>query len=63
MGTTSDNGATILGEAAMTALEQPTAEAKSLPTEAYTSPEFLRLENERLFARTWTLVTVVPSVS
>lgn len=55
MGTRSDNEAAVLGDDAMAALGRPTAEAKSLPAGAYTSPDFLRLENERLFARTWTL--------
>ena len=45
----------ILSDEVMAAIRRPTAEARSLPNAAYTSAEFLRLENERLFARTWVL--------
>lgn len=34
-------------------LEQPIAEARGLPPVAYTSPEFFRLEQERLFRGGW----------
>jgi choline monooxygenase len=35
-------------------LAQPTCQATGLPARMYTDPEVARLENERLFARTWT---------
>ena len=34
-------------------LNLPIEEARSLPNEAYTDPGFFRLEQQRLFARTW----------
>ena len=34
-------------------IERPTAEATGLPNEAFTDPEFLALEQRRLFRRTW----------
>ncbi len=36
-------------------LERPTAESTALPNLTYTSADWLALENERLFARTWML--------
>ncbi len=36
-------------------LALPTAEATALPNAAYTSPDFLKLENDRVFARNWML--------
>ena len=43
----------ILGIEAIEALKRPVAEARGLPTAAYTSEEFYQLERERLFPRTW----------
>ncbi|MFO0995611.1 MAG: aromatic ring-hydroxylating dioxygenase subunit alpha [Alphaproteobacteria bacterium] len=45
----------FFGPETLRRLELPTGEATALPNPAYTSPEFLKLENERLFARTWML--------
>src|SRR5579863_6590582 len=44
---------TILSPAAIAALKRPTAKASGLPSPAYTSGDFLALENELLFASTW----------
>ena len=35
------------------AVDRPIAEAVGLPNRAYTSPEFFRLELERIFAPSW----------
>ncbi len=45
----------ILGAEALARLEGPVETAAALPNAAYTSEEFLALENARLFARTWML--------
>ncbi len=45
----------ILGAEAISRLEGPVETAAALPNAAYTSAEFLELENARLFARTWML--------
>jgi choline monooxygenase len=43
----------ILSPRAIEALQRPTAEAAGLPSIAYTSPDFLRLEQKLLFAPGW----------
>lgn len=43
----------FLDETTLAGLARPTAEATALPARAYTDPGFWRLENERLFARSW----------
>lgn len=43
----------MLGRDALQRLDLPLAEASGLPNAAYTSEAWQRLENERLFARTW----------
>jgi choline monooxygenase len=43
----------VLSKAAIAQLTRPTAKASGLPSPAYTSSEFLRLENELLFAPGW----------
>lgn len=45
----------ILSSESMDALRAPIEEAHALPNEAYTDPDFLELENARLFAPTWVL--------
>jgi choline monooxygenase len=40
----------------LSALDRPTELAENLPRAAYTDPEFLRLELERVFGRNWTYV-------
>lgn len=44
----------VLGRDAIEALRRPIELASGLPTTAYTSEEFFKLEQERLFPRTWT---------
>ncbi len=46
----------ILGNDAIAAVRRPIAEARGLPSVAYTGQEFFELEQQRLFARTWTCV-------
>lgn len=46
----------ILGIEAIEAVRRPIESARSLPAVAYTSDEFFRLEQERLFPRTWVCV-------
>ena len=48
----------VLTSAARDAIARPTGEAAGLPNDAYTSADFMQLERERLFARTWTCVGV-----
>ncbi|MDA0704700.1 MAG: aromatic ring-hydroxylating dioxygenase subunit alpha [Proteobacteria bacterium] len=43
----------LLGADVLERLDKPTAEGTALPNVAYTSEAFHRLENERLFRRTW----------
>ena len=45
----------LIGRDALERIEAPLEEAGALPNAAYTSDAFLELENERLFARGWTL--------
>jgi choline monooxygenase len=45
----------LIGAETLARIEAPLDQATALPNAAYISDEFLRLENERLFARTWTL--------
>ncbi len=49
----------VLGVQALAKMGLPLGEASSLPNTAYTSDEFLALENERLFPRTWVLAGFV----
>ena len=44
-----------LGDDTLRRLDLPTAESTALPNIAYTSAEFLKLENDRVFARNWML--------
>lgn len=44
----------ILGREAIAALRRPVAEAGGLPGAAYTSEAFYKLEQQKLFPRTWT---------
>ena len=46
----------ILGAEAIEAIRRPIESARSLPAAAYTSDAFFRLEQERLFPRTWECV-------
>ncbi|MEM7223364.1 MAG: aromatic ring-hydroxylating dioxygenase subunit alpha [Pseudomonadota bacterium] len=50
-----DDGALarLIGADAIARVRRPIEEAAGLPNIAYTSEDFLRLENERLFAQTW----------
>ena len=43
----------IIGKDAIEAVRRPVADARGLPAIAYTSEEFLRLEREKYFRRTW----------
>jgi choline monooxygenase len=43
----------LLGAAAIAAIKQPIASACGLPAVAYTSEEFFKLEQKRVFARSW----------
>ena len=43
----------LLGAAAIAAIKKPIAEACGLPAAAYTSEDFFKLEQKRLFARSW----------
>src|ERR1700682_1893935 len=43
----------ILSRPAIEAVQRPTAQATGLPSIAYTSPEFLKLEQDLLFAPGW----------
>jgi choline monooxygenase len=52
----------MLGREAVEALFRPAAEARGLPGRAYTSEEFLALENERLFPGTWTAAGVASDI-
>ena len=47
--------AELIGHEAIARIGRPLPEAAGLPNLAYTSAEFLRLENERLFAHSWVL--------
>ncbi len=54
--TTSGNGNGIhraVSNEVLEALANKTELARGLPNEAFTSAEFLALENEQLFPRTW----------
>lgn len=46
----------VLGAEALTAFDSPGPVARGLPPTAYTSDEFLALENERLFRNGWVFV-------
>ncbi len=46
----------LLGKDAIAALRRPIAKARGLPAAAYASPEFFRVEQTRLFPRTWMCV-------
>ena len=52
----------ILGKDAIAALRRPIAEARGLPSVAYTGDEFFELEQQRLFARTWTCIAFAHEV-
>src|ERR1019366_858604 len=43
----------VLSRVAIEAVQRPVAHATGLPSIAYTSPEFLKLERELLFASGW----------
>jgi choline monooxygenase len=43
----------ILGQSAVDAIRKPIEQACGLPGSAYTTDEFFRLEQQKLFARTW----------
>ena len=43
----------ILGQSAVDAIRKPIAQACGLPGSAYTDADFFRLEQQKLFARTW----------
>ena len=45
----------VMTDEIVSRFESATAEGSGLPSECYTSPEWLKLENERLFTRTWML--------
>ncbi len=45
----------ILDESAVARFRSATGDGSGLPNECYTSPEWLKAENERIFARTWML--------
>lgn len=51
----SDQPQSFLPNDLLRRLELPTGESTALPNVAYTSPDFLKMENERVFARTWML--------
>ena len=53
----------ILGAEAIEAIGQPIESARSLPAAAYTSDAFFRLEQNRLFPRTWTCVAFAQEIS
>ena len=45
----------VLDESAVARFRTATGDGSGLPNECYTSPEWLKAENERIFARTWML--------
>jgi choline monooxygenase len=49
----SDGLAGFVNDEVLAGLARPTSEAVPLPARLYADPEFARLENERLFARSW----------
>ena len=50
----------ILTSEIMDDLRAPLEDARALPNAAYTDPDFLALENARLFAPGWVLARVWP---
>ena len=52
----------ILGREALSALRRPIAQSSGLPGAAYTSDEFFRLEQKRLFPRTWMCIAFASDV-
>ena len=52
----------LLGQEAIDALYRPTAEAWGLPGRAYHSAEFLELERETLFSRSWTAAAMASQI-
>lgn len=52
----------ILGSEALAALRRPIAQSCGLPGAAYTSDEFFRLEQKRLFPRTWMCIAFASDV-
>ena len=52
----------LLGQEAIDALHRPTAEAWGLPGRAYHSAEFLELERETLFSRSWTAAAMASQI-
>ena len=43
----------VVSDSVLAGLARPAEEARGLPNEAFTSPEFLALERKHLFSRTW----------
>ena len=52
----------FLDEETIAALNRPTAEATGLPGSTYCSPEFLELERELLFSKTWVAAAMASEV-
>ena len=55
--------AQILGEDNLVKLRQPIAQARGLPTTAYTSQEFFDLEQKQLFPKTWMSVAFTEDIA
>lgn len=57
------DGLDILTPIVLDRLRKPAGEAGGLPPEAYTSADFLALENQRLFARRWICIGITEDVA
>ena len=57
------SAAQILGEENIVNLRQPIAQARGLPTTAYTSQEFFDLEQQQLFPKTWMSVAFTEDIA
>jgi choline monooxygenase len=57
------DGSEVLTTEVLDRLRKPAGEAGGLPPEAYTSADFLALENRRLFARRWICIGIAEDVA
>ena len=57
------SAAQILGEENIVKLRQPIAQARGLPTTAYTSQEFFDVEQQQLFPKTWMSVAFAEDIA
>ena len=57
------SAAQILGEENIVKLRQPIAQARGLPTTAYTSQEFFDVEQQQLFPKTWMSVAFTEDIA